>query len=315
MILVTGGYGFLGSEVCKRLDEEGFSYFRFGSLDFDLRDPDATNKLFMRIQPTYVINVGARLGGIKDNVDNPFHYYSDNLKIGLNVIDQCVKYRVDHLININTACSYPLDAPQPFNEDNINDGLPAEANLYYGLAKRTTMNYSEIASDTFNFKVSNLICTNMFGINDDFNEQTSHVIPALIKKIDKAKKDKTPLEVWGNPSVTRDFMTSEFASKIIVATLLNNDHLGRLNVASGNSISIGQIVTYLCQYFDYTGEIVWRSDKPTGQPLRSMDVERLKKTFDIRPNDFFRDLRTLCEHFVENKEDVLAKSEIKKFRS
>ena len=282
MILVTGGYGFLGSEVCKRLDEEGFSYFRFGSLDFDLRDPDATNKLFMRIQPTYVINVGARLGGIKDNVDNPFHYYSDNLKIGLNVIDQCVKYRVDHLININTACSYPLDAPQPFNEDNINDGLPAEANLYYGLAKRTTMNYSEIASDTFNFKVSNLICTNMFGINDDFNEQTSHVIPALISRFHRAAKEKSPhIDIWGSGKAKREFLhVDDLADGCIHLMKIDEDNYKKnipdsnshINVGTGVDIEISELVTILKNISGFKGEIKYDTSKPDGTMRKVLDI-------------------------------------------
>ena len=314
MILVTGGYGFLGSEVCKRLDQVSLEYYRFRSSEYDLRDPDQVNRLFQIIKPTSVIHIGARLGGIKDNVENPFNYFSDNLKMGINVVDNCIMYNLDHFIGINTACSYPLNAKQPFTENDINDGLPAEANLYYGLSKRTILNYSEIASKTYKFKASNLILTNMFGIDDDFNEQTSHVIPALIKKIDIAKENNTKLEVWGNPSVSRDFMTSEYASKIITETLIRDIGIGRVNVASGKSVTIGQIVSFLCDYFEFYGAIEWQEDKPTGQPLRSMDVKTLHELFSVKANPFFEDLKTLCDHFVNNKKEILAKSEIKKFK-
>lgn len=315
MILITGGYGFLGTKVCKKLEENNIEFFRFNSNEYDLRNDIDCKYLFSAIQPKTVIHIAARLGGVKDNIDNPFLYFRDNLSIGKNVVDCCCDYHVDNLININTVCSYPLNEVQPFKEEDINNGLPNETNLHYGIAKRTILNYSEIASVTNGFKINNLILTNLFGINDDFNDQTSHVIPAIIKKISKAKKENTALYVWGNRDVTRDFITTSFASEVIYKTLMLDTSLNRVNVGCGKSYTIHEIIKFLCSYFSFNGEIIYDDSKPTGQPNRALDVTKLDTIFkDISSKaNFFLELKLVCDWYMENELEVLMKSQNKKY--
>jgi GDP-L-fucose synthase len=152
--------------------------------------------------------------------------------------------------------------------------------------------------------------TNLFGIKDDFRDQTSHVIPALIKKISKAKKENRPLEVWGNSSVTRDFITTDFASEVVLKTLQKNDGLGRINVASGKSRSIGQIVRFLRQYFAFENDVIWLNNKPTGQPLRTLDISKFENLIGIENEDFYNELERVCAYYIlnENRLDEMNKT-------
>ena len=313
MILVTGGNGFLGKEICNMLHNYGLKHYRFSSKDCDLRDPKETAWLFDKVKPTHVIHAGARLGGIKDNLDNPYYYYRDNIEMGMNVVNNVVRTNVEHLINIATCCSYPQNAIQPFKEFDLNDGLPAKASMHYGMAKREVVNYSEIASETFGFQLTNLISTNLFGIGDDFRPQTSHVIPALIMKISKAKRDNTPLHVWGNREVTRDFITPSFLSDHIGIVLEREVGYGRVNISSGMEVSIGAIVEFLCDWFDFKGKVIFEEDRPTGQPTRQLSQIRQHREFGKIYFNFWYELDLLCDYYVLNEEEILLQTETSKF--
>lgn len=282
-ILLTGGNGFLGNHVYNVLKSE-YDVARFGSDEIDLTIESETLEYFKNVDPDIVVNMAARLGGIGDNIRNPLAYYETNLAIGLNVLKASKETSVEHLINIGTVCSYPQSPSLPFRENELWNGLPEVSNRYYGLSKRSILDYAMVLSETKSLYTTNLLMANLYGIGDDFRDKTSHVIPAIIKKA-HALRDNQTLEVWGDGTPSRDFLNVKDASRII-ERVVKIGHLESfpINVGTGVESTINELVDIvLKRYGKSHHQIKHILTKPNGQPRRVLDITRLIELYSIAP--------------------------------
>ncbi len=282
-VLLTGGNGFLGSHVWNQLSKE-FEVFRFSSNELDLTNKEKTNQYFKEISPDIVIHMAARLGGIGDNISNPLAYYETNTSLGMNVLSACKLNNVDHLINIGTVCSYPKTPSIPFKEEELWLGIPEESNKYYGLAKRSIIDYGMVLSESNNLNVTNLLMANLYGIGDDFRPKTSHVIPAIIKKVDDINLNGT-LKVWGDGTPSRDFLNVQDAAKIIKKVSIEGFKSSfPINVGTGSETTIAEVVEIIVSAFPEKNiEIDFTTNQPNGQPRRVLNIDRLKSLYNIKP--------------------------------
>ena len=279
-ILVTGGAGFLGSHVCERL---GFSkdislnFVAPRSKEYDLRNSTDTQVLFSDFEPNVVIHLAATCGGIQANQRNPGRYFYDNMLMGMNIIEQSRLHNVDKFIFVSTVCSYPKHCKVPFMEYDIWKGYPEETNAPYGIAKKSLQVMLDAYNKEYGLKSITLIPANLYGPNDNFDEEKSHVIPALIKKIYSAKKNKENIiKVWGDGSATREFLYVKDAAEAIRLSIDIDYDSDYVNLGTGTDISIKDLVLLLCELMEYDGEIVWDYSKPNGQPKRQLAVHKVK---------------------------------------
>lgn len=282
-ILVPGGAGFLGRHVVQNLISKGIppeNIFVSHSARHDLRDPAVAKDLIAISQPDIVICIAARLSGIGDNIARPAQYFLDNIQIGLNLIEAARHASVSKFVYIGTVCSYPADTPVPFSEENIWAGYPEAANAPYGIAKRAVGAYLQAAYRQYGFNSVQLILTNLYGPHDDFRDTTSHVIPALIKKVaNAASDDQSDLIAWGDGSPTRDFLYVTDAAEAIVRAAAMHDDPEPVNIATGNEISIADLLKAISSELGYTGNIIWDRSKPNGQRRRVLDITKAKAKF------------------------------------
>lgn len=309
-ILLTGGYGFLGSHVAELLETKGYETIKFRSSEYNLTNEDEVFMLIQKFQPDAIIHMAARLGGIGDNNENPALYFEDNMRIGLNVLKVSAILKINKIINIGTVCSYPRDLKIPFREDELWNGFPEGTNSAYGIAKRALVSYSEALNKQYKLNTINLLLANLYGPKDDFREETSHVIPALIRKIDFAKQNNLDsILVWGDGSPTRDFLHVNDAAKGIVNALESNidgKANGPINIASGVEISIKQLVIILKKLMDFDGSIIFDKTKPNGQPKRLLDISKSKLLLNYEPSYLFENgLKESVLYYLNNKEFIL----------
>ena len=282
-ILLTGGNGFLGNHVWEELNND-FELIRFSSKELDLTNKSKTFQFFRRHSPDIVIHMAARLGGIGDNISNPLAYYETNLSIGVNVLEACKKINIEHLINVGTVCSYPKSPSIPFKEEDLWNGIPEESNRYYGLSKRAIIDYCMALSQFGKIKITNLLMANLYGIGDDFREKTSHVIPALIKKIHILDKTQV-LNVWGDGTPSRDFLNVKDAARVI-GRITRKGYMNSfpINVGTGTETTINTLVKMiLCHYSKDDIQVIHNINKPNGQPRRVLDISRLTTLYGIKP--------------------------------
>lgn len=308
-ILITGGAGFLGKHTVQAFKKAGVKEDQFilpRSRDFDLRKLEKAMALIESEKPDLVVNIAARLGGIGDNRRFPASYFYDNLMIGINMIEACRKYEVEKLTNIGTVCSYPRVLEAPFKEEDLWNGYPEETNAPYGVSKKAVMVYGEAAKRQYGFNNVNLLLTNLYGPGDDFREETSHVIPAIIKKIIKAKDEaKASIEAWGDGSPSRDFLYVEDAAQaIVLATALHNDPMP-VNIGAGKEITIKELIELLAELIAFEGKVDWDTSKPNGQPRRLLDVSKAESFFGFRSETPFRDgLKNTIDWYLDNREEI-----------
>jgi nucleoside-diphosphate-sugar epimerase len=305
-VLLTGGYGFLGTHVDGLLNKKGYKTIKFRSSECDLTNEENTFSLIKKVKPDAIIHMAARLGGIGDNNQNPAFYFEDNIKIGLNVLKSSAKLKVSKLISIGTVCSYPRDLKTPFNENDLWNGFPEGTNSAYGIAKRALISYSEALSKQFGLNTINLLLANLYGPGDDFREETSHVIPALIRKMDYANEcNLNSISVWGDGSPTRDFLyVKDAASGILCALESNIDGIlsGPINIASGEELSIKELVNSIKNIMNFGGDVYFDKTKPNGQPKRLLDINKSKLLLNYEPvYSFENGLNNSIQYFLENK--------------
>lgn len=308
LILLTGGYGFLGKEIYQRLKERNYDVFRFRSNEYDLTDPLQAKSIFDKINPDYVIHAAARLGGIGDNQKNPAKYFETNMKIGLNVFSNCARKNVKKVLNIGTVCSYPKLSPVPFNEKNLWKGYPEETNSAYGISKRALFSYTEALFQQYNLHTVNVLLANLYGPGDDFRDGTSHVIPAIIKKINNAKTNMDKkIEVWGDGSPTRDFLNVIDASKLIcrILEISNLPPSQPINIGTGKETSIKTLISEISEIMDYKGSVIYNTEKPNGQPRRVLDISRLKKELGlVKFIPLNKGLIETVDYYLQNKDSI-----------
>lgn len=279
-ILVTGGAGFLGQHVVKKLKAiPNIGKIIVPRSDvYDLREKEKCKEILEGID--IVIHLAAKVGGIGFNLQNPAELFYDNIMMGANLMEEARKANVKKFVALGTICAYPKFTPVPFKEENLWIGYPEETNAPYGLAKKMLLVQAQAYRRQYGFNAIYLLPVNLYGPGDNFDPSSSHVIPALIKKcFDALERKEQSIVVWGDGSPTREFLyVEDAADAILLATALYND-VDPVNVGTGAEISIKEMATKICALTEFNGEIQWDISKPNGQPRRCLDTTKAKKNF------------------------------------
>ena len=280
-VCVTGGAGFLGSFVQEVLRERGAKdIFVPRYKDYDLTKLDDTRQMLEDAGADLIIHLAALAGGIGANRDRPAEFFYENLMMGVPLLHEAWKMGVDKFVAIGTICSYPKFTPVPFKEENLWDGYPEETNAPYGLAKKMLLVQSQAYREQYGYNSIYLLPVNLYGPRDNFDLETSHVIPALIRKMIEAELEgRSEVVLWGDGSPTREFLYAGDAARGIVLAAERYNRSEPVNLGAGLEISIRNLAGMIAELTGYSGEIVWDTSKPNGQPRRALDINRAKEFF------------------------------------
>lgn len=302
-ILVTGGAGFLGTQVVSELIRRGVpesNIFIPRSGEHDLRVREVCRKVVSNQE--LVIHLAACVGGIGYNLEHPGELFFDNLVMGVELMEAARQVGVKKFVSLGTICAYPKFTPAPFKEDDLWNGYPEETNAPYGLAKKMLLVQTQAYRAQYGFNAVHVLSVNLYGPGDNFNPEQSHVIPALIKKfVDAKEQGESEVSVWGSGSVTREFLYVTDAAKAIVLAAERYDKSEPVNVGSGVEISIKDLAETIAQLVGFSGKISWDTSKPDGQPRRLLDVSRAKREFGFSAETPFEvGLRTTIKWYLEH---------------
>lgn len=308
-ICVTGGGGFLGSYVIERLKQQGATdIFVPRKADYDLVDGAAVRRLLSDVQPQVVLHLAANVGGIGANRAHPAEFFYDNLMMGVQLLHESWKQGVEKFVAVGTVCSYPKFTPVPFKEVDFWGGYPEETNAPYGLAKKMLLVQSQSYRKQYGFNSIYLIPVNLYGPEDNFDLETSHVIPALIRKcLEAIERGDEEVVVWGDGSPTREFLYASDAGEGIAlgADRYNGDE--PVNLGSGEEISIKDLVETIVELTGFQGRLVWDASKPNGQPRRGLDTSRATELFGFTAQTkLAKGLRETVEWYRATTEKVAA---------
>ena len=305
-IIITGGSGFLGSHLVEKFVGQGMpraNIFVPRRQDYDLRYERDVMTMFRDFPGAdQVIHLAANVGGIGYNMENPAALFYDNLMMGTFMIEQARLFGIKKFVAVGTICAYPKFTPVPFREEDLWNGYPEETNAPYGLAKKMMLVQAQACRQQHGWNAIYLLPVNLYGPRDNFNPASSHVIPALIKKIHDATVQSQPfIEVWGTGSASREFLFVEDAAEGLFLAAQNYDKGDPVNLGSGMEITIRQLVETLCRLMGYTGEVRWDNTKPDGQPRRCLDVSRAEREFGFKAKTGFEEgLRRTIEWYRKN---------------
>ena len=290
-VLVTGGAGFLGSFVVEKLRErECQTVIVPRSKDYDLRDRDAIIRLLREVRPELVIHLAAIVGGIGANQAHRGRFFYDNAIMGIQLMEYARQFGVQKFVAVGTVCAYPKFTPVPFKEDDLWNGYPEETNAPYGLAKKMMLVQAQAYRAQYGFNAIYLLPVNLYGPRDNFDLESSHVIPAMIRKCVEAKQTgAVEIVLWGDGSPTREFLYVEDAAEGILLAAERYDADQPVNLGTGEEISIRDLAQLITEKVGFTGRIAWDTTKPNGQPRRCLDVSRAKEVFGFHAKHTFRE--------------------------
>ncbi|HEY9707750.1 MAG TPA: GDP-L-fucose synthase [Oculatellaceae cyanobacterium] len=304
-ILVTGGAGFLGRAVVDQLCKAGANLEKITvprSRDYDLRFLEKCQQAVA--EQDIVIHLAAHVGGIGLNQAKPAELFYDNLMMGSQLIHAAYQAGVQKFVCVGTICAYPKFTPVPFKEDDLWDGYPEETNAPYGIAKKALLVQLQAYRQQYGFNGIYLLPVNLYGPEDNFDPKSSHVIPAMIRKVHEAQqKGEKKLPVWGDGSPTREFLYSTDAARGIVMGTTDYNKPEAVNLGTGYEISIRDLIELICDLMEFEGEIVWETDKPNGQPRRCLDTQRAKQEFGFTALvDFKEGLKNTINWYRQHSE-------------
>jgi GDP-L-fucose synthase len=285
-VLVTGGGGFLGSHLVERLRSEGRDVFVARRRDYDLTRWEDAERLFADAQPELVFHLAGEVGGIGANRANPGRYWYANLMMGAHVLELARLHGVPKVVSTGTVCVYPKHARVPFREDELWDGFPEETNAPYSTAKRALLVGSKAYREQYDLNAIYLMPTGLYGPGDNFDLETSHVLPALIRKMLEGSDE---IVLWGDGSPTREFLYVEDCVDAFLLAAEKYDGADPVNIGTGEEISIRDLATLIAAETGFEGEIVWDTSKPNGYPRRKLDTSRAEELFGFRAKTSLRD--------------------------
>jgi GDP-L-fucose synthase len=283
-IVVTGGAGFLGRHLIARLGEMGcHNIFVPVQKKYDLTRLDAIERMFDEHRPEILIHLAAAVGGIGANRANPGRFFYENAIMGIQLIEVARRRGVEKTVVLGTICAYPKFTPVPFREEDLWDGYPEETNAPYGLAKKVLLVQCQSYREQYGMNAIFLLPVNLYGPGDNFDLDSSHVIPALIRKcLEAVQAGREEIVLWGDGSPTREFLYVEDAAEGILLATEQYDKSDPVNLGSGMEISIRDLATMIAKITGFTGRIIWDTSQPNGQPRRSLDVSRAEREFGFR---------------------------------
>jgi GDP-L-fucose synthase len=302
-VVVTGGAGFLGSYVVEKLRARGVeNIFVPRRAAYNLITEEAIVRLYETARPHVVIHLAATVGGIGANRDNPGRFFYENLMMGAQLVEHARQFGVGKFVAIGTICSYPKWAPIPFREEDLWNGYPEETNAPYGIAKKAILVQLQAYRQQYGLNGIYLLPVNLYGPRDNFDDKTSHVIPALIKKcVHAVRMGNDEIVAWGTGKVTREFLYAEDAAEGIVLAAERYNEDEPVNLGAGFEISIKDLVELIAAITNFRGEIVWDTTKPDGQPRRMLDTSRAEKSFGFKAKVSFEEgLKRTVQWYVEH---------------
>lgn len=303
-VCVTGGAGFLGSFVTARLHERGAKEVFIPTIEkYDLVQLDSIRQMLDDSNPDIIIHLAAQVGGIGANREHPAEFFYSNLMMGVQLIHEAWLRGVEKFVALGTICAYPKFTPIPFKEENLWDGYPEETNAPYGLAKKMLLVQSQAYRQQYGFNSIFIMPVNLYGPRDNFKPESSHVIPALIKKcVEAVESGADSIEVWGDGTPTREFLYVEDAAEGILLATEKYDSPEPINLGSGMEISIKHLVELIARLTGLKGRIIWDTSKPNGQPRRRLDVTRAEQAFGfIAGTSFEEGLKKTIEWYRGQK--------------
>jgi GDP-L-fucose synthase len=284
--LVTGGAGFLGSHLVERLETEGHEVVVPRRRDYDLTRFGDAERLFADAKPELVFHLAAEVGGIGANRANPGRYWYANLMMGAHVLEQSRLHEVRKLVLAGTVCAYPKFTPVPFHEDELWNGYPEETNAPYGVAKKSVLVGAQSYREQYGMDAVFLLPANLYGPRDNFDLDSSHVIPALVRKMTEARGE---VVLWGDGSPTREFLFVDDCAEGFLLAAERYDGADPVNLGTGVETSIRELAETIADLTGFDGEIVWDTSMPNGQPRRQLDATRAEELFGFRARTVLRD--------------------------
>ncbi len=306
-VCVTGGAGFLGSFIVNRLRQRGATeIFVPRKRDYDLVNIEAVRRLLADVRPDIIIHAAALAGGIGANQARPAEFFYDNLMMGVQLMHEAWKVGVKKFVTVGTICAYPKMTPVPFKEVDLWEGYPEETNAPYGLAKKMLLTQGQAYREQYDFNAIYLLPVNLYGPRDNFDLQTSHVIPALIRKCTEAnERGETQIVVWGDGSPTREFLYVEDAAEGVVLGAERYNGSEPVNLGSGGEISIRELIVTIASMSGFQGEVIWDTTKPNGQPRRALDTHRAQAYFGFQAKMPFREgLRRTIAWYQQHRTEM-----------
>ena len=303
-IAVTGGTGFLGSHLLEHLRGMGCrDIFVPTHSTFDLTRMDAIDRVFQEKRPEVLIHLAATVGGIGANRANPGRYFYENAIMGIQLIEAARRYHTEKVVVLGTICAYPKFTPVPFREEDLWNGYPEETNAPYGIAKKALLVQCQAYRQQYGMNAIYLLPVNLYGPRDNFDLETSHVIPALIRKcVEAVEENRGEIVLWGDGSPTREFLYVGDAAAGIVAATERYDQAEPVNLGSGSEISIRDLAEKVGQLVGFQGRIVWDTTQPNGQPRRCLDVSRAEREFGFRAKTSFEEgLRRTVDWYLASR--------------